>query len=202
MTRPDASTSRLFAPQSALGFIVAGGRSVRMGRDKALLPYRQGTMLDHALEIASTVTSEVRILCGPSARYEDFGRPVVKDAVCGVGPLGGLFTALLAASIDGHERMFWLAVDLPLVAPDLLRHLVKELDSADVVMAKTSRGPEPLCAAFRTEPSLAAARRALLEGRLKLTSAVDGLLVRHVDADAAHLANVNTFGDYDNLARS
>ncbi len=172
-----------------------------MGRDKARLPYGESTLIEHALRLARKVTADVRVLCGPVRRYEEFGVPVVGDPVCGVGPLGGLYGALLSASVDGRERIFWLAVDLPLVTPDFLKRLLDGLDRADVVMARTDRGSEPLCAAFRTEPTLAAVRRALLEGRLKVTAAFEGLLVQALDSDASALANINTLGDYDQLHR-
>ena len=199
MTRPAADDPRW--PTRSRGFVVAGGRSSRMGRDKALLPYRESTLIEHAISLTRQVTPDIRILCGPTRRYEEFGVPVSEDPVCGVGPLGGLYGALLSASMDGRERIFWLGVDLPLVTPDFLTSLVAGLDRADVVMARTDRGPEPLCAAFQTEPTLAAVRRALLDGRLKMTSAFEGLLVHSLDSEAAAFANINTLGDYDQLHR-
>lgn len=188
-------------PTVARGFVAAGGRSSRMGRDKALLAYRGSTLIEHAIRRAREVTPDVRVLCGPTPRYEDLGAPVVEDPVCGAGPLAGLYAALLSASVDERERIFWLAVDLPLVTADFLHGLLAGLDRADVVMARTHRGPEPLCAAFRTEASLAAVRRALLDGRLKLTAALEGLLLHDLDAEASVLANINTLGDYDRLSR-
>lgn len=182
------------------GFIVAGGKSSRMTRDKSLIPFRGVTMMEHALSIARVVSPELRILCGPHERYEDFGTPVVADSVCGAGPLGGLYAAAVSASFEGRDRMFWLAVDMPLVSSEFIQTLVSGLDRADVVMARTPRGPEPLCAAFRTEPTLAAVRRALLDGRLKLTEALEGLLIHFVDGDPTALVNVNTFEDYDKIA--
>lgn len=181
------------------GFVVAGGRSVRMGQDKARLSYGGATLLDHAIGNARRVTPEVHILCGASRRYEDFGVPVIEDAVCGVGPLGGLYSALLSASLDGRERIFWLAVDLPLVPPSLIADLVASLDGADVAMAQTEQGPEPLCAAFRTEPALACVRQALLHSQLKLTSALGILKHTVVKADIKAFTNVNTKADYDAL---
>jgi len=181
------------------GYVVAGGQSSRMGRDKARLPYGDATLIEHAIALVRAVTPDVRVLCGAAKRYEEFGAPVIQDPVCGVGPLGGLYGALLHASADGCERMLWLAVDLPLVPADFLSGLASELDRADVALARTSRGDEPLCAAFRTEPTLAAVRRALLDGRLKLLSAFDGLLVHYAAAELAGFVNINTFGDYDRL---
>ncbi len=183
------------------GFVVAGGRSSRMGQDKALLPYGGSTLLEHAIAKTRAVTDDIRILCGLDRRYEDFGVPIVKDAVCGVGPLGGLYSALLSASIDGRNRILWLAVDVPLVPPPLLARLVDELDRAEVAMARTANGFEPLCAAFRTESTLAAVRGALLQGRLKLTSALQGLDLHPIDADVACFANINSPAEYESLKK-
>ena len=170
-----------------------------MGRDKALLPYRGSTLLEHALATALTVTDDVCILSGPTRRYEDHGVPVVEDAICGGGPIGGLYSALLSASIDGRGRMFWLGVDMPLVPASLLARLVEGLDGADVVMARTTRGLEPMCAAFRTVPAVERVRGALIEGRLKLTSALQGLTLHAIDADDGDLANVNSPAEYSKL---
>jgi molybdopterin-guanine dinucleotide biosynthesis protein A len=194
-----ASKAPFLQQQSPRAFIVAGGRSLRIGRDKALLPFGDSTLIQHAIVRAREVTPDVQVLCGPRRRYQEFGVRVIEDEVCGVGPLGGLYAALFSASADGRERAVWLGVDLPLVPSAFLSSLLAGLDRADVVMAKTSRGPEPLCAAFRVEPALAAVRHALLERRLKLTEALEGLLISYVDADDDVFANVNTYGDYDRL---
>jgi molybdopterin-guanine dinucleotide biosynthesis protein A len=172
-----------------------------MGRDKARIPYRETTLIEHAIALCRQVTPDVRVLCGPTRRYEEFGVPVIEDPVCGVGPLGGLYGALLAASADGRERVFWLGVDLPLVDHALVTRLVSGLDRADVVMARTDRGMEPLCAAFRTEPALFTVRRSLLRGDLKLTSAFEGLLLHTLESVASAFVNINTPGDYDRLGR-
>lgn len=185
----------------ARGFVVAGGQSSRMGRDKALLPFGEATLIEHAIALAREVTPEVAVLCGPTRRYQEFGVPVIEDPVCGVGPLGGLYGAVLAASADHRERIFWLAVDLPLLPSGLLARLLAELDQADVAMARTPHGLEPLCAAFRTEPALGAVRDALRTGRLKLTAALEGLRLDPIDTDPALFANINSPRDYDQLGR-
>jgi molybdopterin-guanine dinucleotide biosynthesis protein A len=170
-----------------------------MGRDKALLPYGETTLLEHALARAREVTNDLRILSGSNRRYEDLGVPVLEDVICGAGPIGGLYTALVDGFANGAPRVFWLAVDLPNVRVAFLHELIARLDEADVALPRTSRGDEPLCAAFRTEPCLGAVRRAIFEGRLKLTSALDGLRVRCVDGDDAAFLNVNTPEEYARL---
>lgn len=168
-----------------------------MGRDKALLPFGDATLLEHALGTARAVAEDVRILCGPESRYEDFGVPVILDPVCGVGPIGGLYAALVSAASAGCERVFWLGVDLPRVTAAFIRELVAGLEDADAALARTDRGLEPMSAAFRVTPTLATVRAALLANRLKLTSALEGLRVAAIEADAAMFTNVNTPDDYE-----
>lgn len=171
-----------------------------MGRDKALLPYRGVTLLEHALQTLRVVTADARILCGPTLRYRDFNVPVVIDEVCGAGPLGGLYAALVDARRSDRERLLWMATDLPLVSSSFLARLVDGLDHADVAMARTDGGFEPLCAAFNTEPTLLAVRRSLVAGRLKLTDAFDGLTLLAMPGEAAMFSNINSRAEYDNLS--
>ena len=130
---------------SVVGFAVAGGESLRMGRDKALLPWGDSDLLDHALARLRAVAADVRILCGAERRYLDRGRPVEPDLARGVGPLAGVLTGLTAAR--GSPGLF-LAVDLPRVPVALLARLVERLAGWDAVVPVSPRGPEPLCAAY------------------------------------------------------
>ena len=69
-------------PSDAIvGFVVAGGQSRRMGRDKALLPWNGGTLLDHAVTRLRAVCRDVRVLSGADRRYADRGLPVDVDAI-------------------------------------------------------------------------------------------------------------------------
>ena len=186
---------------SLAGFVVAGGRSARMGQDKAMLLFSGQTLLDHAITKLRAVTDHVFVLCGPTRRYEECGVPVIEDAICGAGPAGGLYSALASAQARGHLHALWLAVDLPLVPVSVLTSLVDPLGDADVAMARTDTGLEPLCAAFRTTPCLTAVRHAILRGRLKLTDALAGLNLHEAEADATLFANINSPAEYNRLAR-
>jgi molybdopterin-guanine dinucleotide biosynthesis protein A len=150
---------------SAVGFVVAGGQSQRMGRDKALLPWGQGTLLDHSVARLREVTDDVRVLCGPEARYESHGVPVVPDAVKNHGALGGVLSALMA--LDRPLGLF-LAVDLPAVPSALLEALVAAATGFDAVVPVSARGPEPLCAVY-ARTCLEPIRRRLAAGDAKMT---------------------------------
>lgn len=182
------------------GFVLAGGRSARMGRDKALLPWGGGTLLDHAIARLSAVCESVRILCGPSLRYEDHGVPVVADVVADAGSLGGLVTGLeLLRNAPG----LFLAVDLPHVTIPLLAHLAALAVDVDAVVPISPHGPEPLCAVYGPG-CLEPVRRSIAAGRFKMTAFWPEVRVREAQAqelaafgDAALLfQNVNTPEDY------
>ena len=81
------------------GFAVAGGRSQRMGSDKALLPWARTTLLEHTLARLRAVCAEVCILSGAQIRYGDHGVPVHADVVQEAGPLGGVHAGLFSHQI-------------------------------------------------------------------------------------------------------
>ena len=107
----------------AVGFVLAGGRSSRMGRDKALLPFAGRPLVAHAISILSQAGLSVSIAgARPSARtaLEAFA-PVVEDAEPGHGPLAGICAALASASA---RYAVFQPVDLPLLPPALIAFLL------------------------------------------------------------------------------
>jgi molybdopterin-guanine dinucleotide biosynthesis protein A len=172
------------------GFVLAGGRSSRMGRDKALLPYRGTTLVQHlALAVQQAVGTVA--LIGEPVRYASLGYPVYRDKFPGCGPIGGVYTALSESSTDWN---LIVACDMPGVSADVLRILLAsagESGKSCVIATGPSGEPEPLCAVYHRS-SLPVLERAIREKRFKMRDLVAGLdsKVRLVDASA--LANVNT----------
>jgi molybdopterin-guanine dinucleotide biosynthesis protein A len=177
----------------AVGFVVAGGRSRRMGRDKALLPWAGGTLLDHAIGRLRAVGADVRLLSGEEPRYLDRGLPVHTDTTPGAGPLGGLLAALNAAA---PRAVLLLAVDMPFVTPELLRSLQDALAGHDAAVPVIGAAAEPLCAAYGAacrEPVLAALGR----GERRMTDFWPHVRVRTLAAD-----DLARFGDPSRLFRN
>src|SRR6266849_10776941 len=100
-------------------FILAGGKSTRMGTDKAFVTLDGRTLLARALDLARSVTSEVRIV-GSAEKFAAFG-PVVEDVFRECGPLGGIHAGLRSSPA---ELNLVLAVDLPFVSAELFRFLI------------------------------------------------------------------------------
>jgi len=163
----------------ATGFVVAGGRSRRMGRDKALLPWHGKTLLDHAVERLAGLCGRIFVLCGREPRYQDRGRPVIVDPVRDAGPLAGIVAGLRVLE---DEPGLFLAVDLPQVPAALLGHLLDRAEGWDAVVPVSPGGPEPLCAVY-TRACLQPAEHRLAAGELKMTSFWGDVRVREVGLD-------------------
>lgn len=187
---------------SLVGFAVAGGRSRRMGQDKALLPWGDADLLAHALVRLKSVTDDVRILAGPELRHAERGVPVAVDTAPDLGPLAGLLAALESAP----EGALLLGIDLPLIPTTLLVQLAalaREGD-ADAIVPVSRRGPEPLCAAYGPgcrEP----VRRCVADGDLKMSAFWRDVRVKEIGPDELAalgepdelFLNVNTPEDYE-----
>jgi molybdenum cofactor guanylyltransferase len=145
-------------------FILAGGKSTRMAADKAFVDMDGRTLLARALDLARSVTPDVRIV-GDPAKFASFA-PVVEDVFRNCGPLGGIHAALRASQT---ELNLMLAVDIPFVSPPLLQYLIKRArsSSATVTVAHAGGGWQPLCAVYRREFA-DAAEQSLRAGRYKI----------------------------------
>ncbi len=161
-------------------FILAGGKSSRMGRDKAFVEFEGRTLLARALELAASVTSEVRIV-GSREKFAAFA-PVVEDVFRECGPLGGIHAALRDSTTDLN---LMLAVDTPLISWALLQYLIKQVRESAEEVAVVPRGKEgwqPLCAIYRREFA-DAVEEALRAGQYKIGWVLDKLRVRAIEQE-------------------
>ena len=176
------------------GFVLAGGGSTRMGQDKALLPYRGTTLVEYLAWVVSRVVGSVAVIGDPE-RYRDVKRPVYADRRPGLGPLGGLYTALSMTPADWNVVV---ACDMPGISPLALRMLIEPeaKTGRNAVMAKGPSGePEPLCAAYHRS-CLALLAQAIRNKRFKMMDLIPYLRVEYRPLDPALLVNVNTPDDW------
>ena len=134
--------------QDVTGFILAGGKSTRMGSDKALLEFDGQTLLARSLSKARAVAARVCIV-GAREKFELFG-PVIEDVYVEHGPLGGIHAALQSSTT---ELNLMLAVDMPFLPEAALRYLVEQARSCDdvVVIPRVNGYRQTLCAVYRLE---------------------------------------------------
>ncbi|MGD1062918.1 MAG: molybdenum cofactor guanylyltransferase [Terracidiphilus sp.] len=108
----------------AVGFVLAGGQSSRMGRDKALLEFAGRPLVAHALELfqEAGITAMIAGATSPALKSLPIITLLIEDASPGLGPLSGICTAL---SIISTRYAVFLPVDLPLLPPSLIVFLLR-----------------------------------------------------------------------------
>lgn len=183
-------------------YILAGGQSSRMGRDKAMLAPGGIPLLMRTAALVAPLAGPP-IIVGPPTRYSALGYNVIPDDAPGVGPLGGIATALR------HSNQSWnliLGCDLPFITTGWLDYLIGRAveSSADAVIPQSAAGAEPLCAMYRktcVTPVLAS----IATGVRKVTDAFAGLAIESVlpqewkpfDESGQLFKNMNTPEDFE-----
>jgi molybdenum cofactor guanylyltransferase len=162
---------------SRMGFLLAGGKSSRMGADKAFLDFAGQTLLDRALTVMSEVCGSVSIV-GDPAKFAKYGS-VVADIFSGCGPLAGIHAALVHSPA---ELNLMLAVDMPFVSRELLAFLFAAAEDNDamVTVPRDGKGLQPLCAVYRRGFSTVA-EEALRAGKYKIDAAFSSVSMRVID---------------------
>ncbi|MGH2985023.1 MAG: molybdenum cofactor guanylyltransferase [Solirubrobacterales bacterium] len=185
----------------AIGAVLAGGRSRRMGSPKALVGLAGHPLIAHVLAAVEAASLEPVVIAKPDSPLPPVSCRVLREPAKPIHPLQGLLTALAAS---GGRPVVALACDMPFVPPALLEWLAG-LDGGAAVVEATGR-VQPLLA--RYEPTVAPALEAALAGGASAQEAVSGLdprivteteLARFGDPELICL-NVNTPADLERAA--
>lgn len=113
------------------GVILAGGRSRRMGQNKALMRLGDEPLIAHVIRQMELVTDELLLITNEPDLYTILKLPMYADIVPDMGTLGGLHTGLTYAA---HRTVICVGCDMPLLQPDLLSHLTTLLGDYDAVV--------------------------------------------------------------------
>ncbi|WP_132993701.1 molybdenum cofactor guanylyltransferase [Gordonia zhaorongruii] len=190
------------------GIVLAGGRSRRMGEDKAALEWEGVSMLTRITDAISARCAPVFVAAPASSQaYTTLadGSPLhwVTDEAEDSGPLGGLVAGLRAAADAGVEVAFVCATDMPLVQAGLVDELLAGLTpSTDAVIARDGQRDHPLAGVYRT--SAADALSSLVDaGELRMVAAVEAVVTRRIGvSDEDWLTNVDAPEDLHRLHAS
>jgi molybdopterin-guanine dinucleotide biosynthesis protein A len=177
------------------GFVLVGGKSSRMGRDKALLPWNGTTLAQHAAGKVAEVCGSAALVGDPT-RYGSLGYRVFADRFPGCGPIGGIVTALTESNA---EWSLITGCDMPALSPETLLRLLAEIKPADrqSIVPLGTGGPEPLCAVYH-RACLPKLEKAISEGRFRMREILSDLQPRFIAGfDAATFANLNTPEDLE-----
>ena len=170
--------------------VQAGGQSSRMGEDKALKPFLGRPLIQRVIDRMTPIADEIIVTTNRPAEYEFLNAStrsarrlrLVPDLKPGRGALGGLYTAIASAA---SPLVAVVACDMPFASPKLFegaRRLIVE-EGADVVIAKTEEGYEPLHALYRRETCLPAIEAAISADQWKVISWFPQVKVRTLTSD-------------------
>jgi molybdopterin-guanine dinucleotide biosynthesis protein A len=158
------------------GVVLAGGRSRRFGRNKALARVHGVPMIERVVRVLQQVFDGVILSANDPAPYRFLGLPTVEDLHPGVGPLGGLHAGLTHMPDDAG---FFTACDMPFLDPGLIRYMARLSQEADAVIPRIGEYVEPLHALYRKrclDPLL----RAIHRGERRIVSFYPAIRIRYV----------------------
>ncbi|WP_162944319.1 molybdenum cofactor guanylyltransferase [Paenibacillus aceti] len=195
--------------------IIAGGRSSRMGMNKALLPLDGKPVIEQLIEELEPLSQSILIAGGELRDYEYLGRKVVADFYPGLGPLAGLHAGLSASTTAWN---LVVACDMPFVRRAVFEAIVaratqieknalnQEDERTQAIIVKIDGRVQPLLAAY-SRSVLPELSTSLVSGRLRMTEWAAGLRAEYIDgaALAQRLGvakqvlqfNMNDRADYD-----
>lgn len=188
--------------------IQAGGRSSRMGEDKALKPFLGRPLIQRVVDRLSPIADELIVTTNRPADYSFLDLRLLSDLRPDRGALGGLHTAVASAA---HPIVAVVACDMPFASAGLIEAMGRLLveEEADVVIAKTESGYEPLHAVYRRATCLPAIESAIDADQWKVIAWFPQVMVRvltdeelnSLDPDGLAFWNVNTPGEFAEAER-
>jgi molybdopterin-guanine dinucleotide biosynthesis protein A len=181
--------------------ILAGGRSRRLGVDKALLKLDGEWLLERIANALASLSDDLLVVVDDRDKLGHLGLRTVADARPGLGPLGGIYSGLQAMR---HERGLFVACDMPLLNAGLLRYMVSLSSDFDVVIPRIGDNVEPLHAVYSKVCAMPVADL-LEQGDLRIVHFFSQVRVRYVEQteidayDPQHWSffNINTADDLE-----
>lgn len=185
------------------GVILAGGKSSRMGSNKALLPYKGGRFIEAIHRQLSEIFEEVLLVTNNPEQYDFLPCRMVADLFPGAGALAGIHSGLYHSS---GPAIFAVACDMPYLNNDLVRHLAGKAETGSVIIPEGPNGLEPLHAVYG-KGCLDAIESCLMVGEKRIVSFFPRANVIRVAAEQvacfddsfASFSNINTPEEYYRL---
>jgi molybdopterin-guanine dinucleotide biosynthesis protein A len=190
----------MLMPDDITGVILVGGKSTRMGRDKAMLPLYGTILFDKVLDTLRSGLQRIILVGDHPERFEGYGLEIYPDIFPG-SSLGGLYTGLSRAETP---YIFASACDLPFASPSILRLILSLGKGFDAVVPLNGEYPEPLFALYHKnclEPM-----KKLLDARnYRIHDCYPHVRIRYVTQEELASAggtgraflNVNTIKEYE-----
>jgi molybdenum cofactor guanylyltransferase len=156
--------------------ILSGGKSSRMGTNKALLPIEEKPNIARIKEELETKFKEMILITNEPDSYEFLQIPTVSDKYPGFGPLAGIHAGLLASN---QEVNLIIACDMPFVSAGIGTILVENIEGYDAVVPVINGMKHPLFAVYHKR-ILPIIEESLLQSRLRIKHVLDQINTLYV----------------------
>lgn len=129
------------------GIVLAGGKSSRMGKDKAMCNFRDKPLVEYAIEALEPFCGEILLSTNLTGGYEKYGFALVNDDVKEIGPMGGIYSCLKKSKT---KHNFVLSCDTPFIGKDLVKFIIDNISNDFDIVAPIHQNSllEPLCAYY------------------------------------------------------
>jgi molybdopterin-guanine dinucleotide biosynthesis protein A len=125
--------------------ILAGGKSIRMGRDKATLVLDSELLIQRVYGVAREVFNNIIVVSNDHDVLPGMDIPIIRDVVAVRSPLAGIVSALIHTDAD---YVFALACDMPFLSAEAMRYMLDNVSGEDIIIPETGKGYEPLHALY------------------------------------------------------
>jgi molybdopterin-guanine dinucleotide biosynthesis protein A len=178
------------------GIILSGGKSSRMGKNKAFIEIDGVPIIQRIYDLFKTIFSEIVIVTNQMELFQNFDAKIYRDLIPNQGVLGGLYTGIFCSSLP---HIFCVACDMPFLKGPVIRYLIEKMDDYDVVVPRTKDGLQPLHAIY-SRNCLDPIRKIIEQKQLKIidfypmvkVNIVEEKEFRSLDPARESFLNVNT----------
>ena len=182
------------------GVILAGGKSSRMGKDKALLYVGGKSFIEQVAKTLKQVFNDVVVVSDHDDRYKFLGLPIYQDVIKRCGPLGGIHSALINAMT---EKVFIISCDMPLLRPSAIQTILNDRRRGDVKLFSLNGEIQPLCGVYnrRCLPIIENHLKRKQYSVQKILGDVNSIVIipkgRSSKTLSQQLFNINTLREYE-----
>ena len=162
---------------SASGTILSGGKSIRMGQNKALIEIEGTPIISRIHDLFRRLFQEVIIVTNQKESFINFDSKICQDLIPDKGALGGLYTGIFFSSF---QYSFCVACDMPFINRSLVQYLFENVQGDDVIVPRTKDGLQPLHAIY-SKNCLAPIKRIIEEGKYRIIDFYKLVKVKIVD---------------------
>lgn len=181
------------------GYILAGGKSSRMGTDKGLLLIEAKAMIEYVIEQMQSVFDNL-VIVSNNTEYEKFGLEVIPDLIKDIGPAGGIYTAL---NHSDNQLNFIVSCDMPFVTKEAIAFMVTNSNDSQIVLVENQGKLEPLFGAYSKDCE-EKWLQLIQQEKVKLQDMVLHFNLKTIPVEnneifaAYFFKNINTKEDFDN----